>query len=62
MTDFRIWQESFGEKANWQMISYPGLTHLFMPGQKEEGVAAYAREARVDEHVIQDIARFMLAE
>ncbi|MBQ9288856.1 MAG: alpha/beta fold hydrolase [Clostridia bacterium] len=62
MTDFRIWQESFGEKANWQMISYPGLTHLFMPGQKEEGSAAYAREARVDEQVIQDIAGFMLAE
>ena len=62
MTDFAIWQETFGEKNNWQMISYPGLTHLFMPGQKSEGSAAYTREARVDVQVIQDIAGFMLAE
>ena len=62
MTDFAIWQEAFGEKDNWQMISYPGLTHLFMPGQKEEGAAAYARDANVDERVIQDIAEFILAE
>ena len=62
MTDFCMWQEAFREKANWQLISYPGLTHLFMPGQKEEGSAAYTREARVDEQVIQDIAQFILAE
>ena len=62
MTDFDIWQEAFGEKGNWQLISYPGLTHLFMPGQKNEGSAAYTREARVDEQVIQDIAGFILAE
>ena len=62
MTDFAIWQETFGEKNNWQMISYPGLTHLFMPGQKSEGSAAYTREARVDEQVIRDIAGFILAE
>ena len=62
MADFAIWQESFREKTNWQMISYPGLTHLFMPGQKGEGSAAYARNAKVDERVIQDIAEFILAE
>ena len=62
MADFAIWQEAFGQKANWQLLSYPGLTHLFMSGQKEEGSAAYTREARVDEQVIQDIAGFMLAE
>ena len=62
MTDFSMWQEAFGEKSNWRMISYPGLTHLFMPGQKNEGSAAYTREARVDEQVIRDIAGFILAE
>ena len=62
MTDFSMWQEAFREKGNWELISYPGLTHLFMPGQKSEGSAAYTREARVDEQVIQDIAGFMLAE
>ena len=61
MTDFSIWQEAFGEKGNWRMISYPGLTHLFTPGQKNEGSAAYARNAKVDEVVIQDIAGFILA-
>ena len=61
MTDFSVWQETFGEKGNWQLISYPGLTHLFMPGRKEEGAAAYARDARVDEQVIQDIAGFILS-
>ena len=58
--DFSIWQEAFGKKANWRMISYPGLTHLFMPGQKSEGSAAYARDAKVDEQVIQEIAGFIL--
>lgn len=62
MTDFSIWQETFGEKGNWRMISYPGLTHLFMPGQKGEGSAAYARDARMDDQVIQDIAGFILSE
>ena len=61
MTDFSIWQEAFGEKAHWKMISYPGLTHLFTPGQKNEGPAAYTRDARVDEKVIQDIAGFIRA-
>ena len=60
MADFSIWQEAFGKKANWRMISYPGLTHLFMPGQKSEGSAAYARDAKVDEQVIQEIAGFIL--
>ena len=61
MTDFSMWQEAFREKSNWELISYPGLTHLFMPGQKGEGAAAYARDAKVDEQVIQDIAKFILA-
>ena len=60
LADFSIWQEAFGKKANWRMISYPGLTHLFMPGQKSEGSAAYARDAKVDEQVIQEIAGFIL--
>ena len=61
MTDFSMWQEAFREKSNWELISYPGLTHLFMPGQKGAGAAAYARDAKVDEQVIQDIAKFILA-
>ena len=59
MTDFEIWKEALGEKENWRMISYPGLTHVFMAGQKSEGSAAYSRDGRVDAEVIGDIAAFV---
>ena len=59
MEDFSMWKEALGDKENWQMISYPGLTHLFTPGQKSEGADAYAREAKVDAQVIEDIAEFI---
>ncbi len=59
MEDFGIWKDAFGDRANWQMISYPSLTHVFMPGQKAAGSAAYAGEGRVQEDVIRDIASFI---
>ena len=59
MEDFRIWKEAFGEKANWQLISYPGLTHPFTAGQKTEGAAIYSRTDSMDPKVIQDIAEFI---
>ena len=60
MKDFEIWKKEFGDHANWRMISYPGLTHVFMPGQKSEGSAVYAGEGKVQENVILDIASFIL--
>ncbi len=59
MEDFGIWQEHFGEKENWTLKSYPGLTHPFTPGQKAEGSAAYTREEKTDAQVILDIAEFV---
>ena len=59
MEDFEIWKSAVGEKENWQMISYPGLTHTFVPGEKTEGSAVYAREGKVQEEVILDIASFI---
>ena len=59
MEDFTMWKEAFEDKENWQMISYPGLTHPFTPGQKTEGAAAYSRNEKVDEQVIADIAAFV---
>ena len=59
MEDFGIWKEALGDEENWQLISYPGLTHFFMPGQKSEGSAAYARNGKVQENVIADIASFI---
>ncbi len=59
MEDFGIWKEALGEKENWQMISWPGLTHVFTEGQKTEGAAAYSRSGKVDARVIQEIADFV---
>ncbi len=59
MEDFGLWQEALGDKENWHMISYPGLTHCFTAGQKTEGSAVYARSAKVDAQVIRDIAAFI---
>ena len=60
MEDFGIWKDVLGEKENWTMISYPGLVHVFVAGQKTEGSAVYTRSARMDTKVIQDIAEFIL--
>ena len=59
MKDFEIWKDALGGKANWQFISYPGLTHLFTPGEKTEGSAAYTRDGNVAEDVIRDLAAFL---
>ena len=59
MEDFEIWKSSVGDKDNWQMISYPGLTHVFVPGEKTEGAAVYMRDGKVREDVILDIASFV---
>ena len=56
---FAIWQEALGGRENWTLISYPGLTHCFVPGLKAEGSAVYYRSAAVDEAVIADIAEFI---
>ena len=60
MQDFGIWKDAVGEKENWRLISYPGLTHPFVSGQKTEGAAVYSRAGRMDAQVIQDIADFVM--
>lgn len=59
MEDFEIWRSAVGDRDNWQLISYPGLTHAFVPGEKAEGSAVYARDGKVREDVILDIASFV---
>ena len=61
MVDFEMWKDALGGLDNWRMITYPGLTHLFMPGAKSEGPAAYSRAGKVREDVIADIASFVLS-
>ena len=60
--DFDIWKEAVGAKENWKLISYPGLVHVFIPGQKAEGSAVYSRTEKVDSRVISDIADFINAQ
>ena len=59
MEDFGIWKASFGEKENWTLISLPGLTHCFVPGEKTEGTAVYYREGTVAPEVLEAIAAFI---
>ncbi len=59
MEDFAIWQDALGDMENWQMISYPGLTHTFVSGLKSEGADVYNRAEKVQENVIGDIAAFV---
>lgn len=59
MEDFHLWEEAIGTKSNWKLISYKGLVHAFIPGQKEEGSTVYLKDEHVDSQVIRDIADFV---
>ena len=59
MTDFSLWQDTFGNSKNWSFRSYTGLTHLFMPGERANGNAVYLKKQTVDARVIADIAEFI---
>ena len=41
MEDFTNWKDKFGEKENWTFHSYPGLTHIFMQGERKNAGAEY---------------------
>ena len=62
MEDYLAWKERFGDDPLWQFISYPGLTHLFMEGKKENGPSDYMSAQTVDEQVARDIASFINGE
>ncbi|QTE70467.1 alpha/beta fold hydrolase [Clostridiales bacterium FE2011] len=62
MKDFGIWQEAFGDKDNWTLISYPGLIHSMTHGVMNDVSMNYMRAEKVDEKVISDIAAFILEE
>lgn len=57
--DFGIWKSAFGDRENWRLVSFPGLTHAFVPGEKAEGSAVYTRDGKVREDVILEIASFI---
>ena len=59
MEDFGTWSSAFGGRENWRLVSFPGLTHAFVPGEKAEGSAVYTRDGKVREDVILEIASFV---
>ena len=59
---YNLWKEAVGDKPNWNLISYPGLVHVFIPGEKSEGAAVYMKEEHIDSQVISDIAEFVHGE
>ena len=60
MEDFALWQEAFGDDPAWSFTSYPGLSHIFAEGKREEAQASYLGARKMDERVIRDIAEFIL--
>jgi dienelactone hydrolase len=54
MKDFTLWKQAFTGKKNATFISYPGLYHLFMPGEGK--LQDYEKPGHISEQVITDIA------
>ena len=61
MQDFALFREAIVDRDNWTLISYPGLTHMFVPGKKADGPNAYLAQQHMDEKVLSDIAEFILS-
>lgn len=59
MEEFDSWKEIFSEKDNASFVSFPGLTHLFMEGKKENGSSDYQKTQHVSEEVIDQMAEFV---
>ena len=59
MREFESWKEIFSKKSNAKFVSFPGLTHLFMEGKKENGFKDYQNIQHVSPQVTDEIAEFM---
>lgn len=59
LEDFNLWKEAYEGAGNWEFKTYPGLTHLFMPGVKANAGAEYNKQQTVDAQVLADIAGFV---
>jgi dienelactone hydrolase len=57
MKDFNLWKKGLSEKKNVTYISYPGLFHLFFPGEGK--FTDYDKAGHVQEKVITDIAEWI---
>lgn len=59
--DFVLWRNAFDGDARARLVEYPRLNHLFMPAGDPPGPADYAKPGRVEDEVIADIARWIVA-
>ena len=59
MDDFRIWKDNYEGKDNWQFVSFPGLSHMFMEGRYEDGPASYQGVKHIPDEVTDTIAGFI---
>jgi hypothetical protein len=57
MKDFTLWKKSLRAKKNATFISYPGLYHLFMPGEGKP--SDYEKTDHIAVQVITDIAEWV---
>jgi dienelactone hydrolase len=59
--DFQIWQDALAGRSDVQFITYPGLSHLFMPieGGQKATPATYSVAGHVSEAVVNEIASWI---
>lgn len=54
--EFEVWKEELGGKPNVNLVSYPGLNHLFMSGSGKSTPNEYSIPSNVAEEVVKNIA------
>lgn len=59
MSEYEQWKTAFEDYASWQFHSYPGLSHLMMPGDLTQNPSSYyTKQQSFDSSVAADIAAF----
>jgi hypothetical protein len=61
MDDFAVWKTAMSRK-DAVLTTYPSLNHRFVPGAEPPGPAEYAPAGHVDAKVVEDIARWIVAD
>ena len=64
LADLEAWKAGLGEDGRYTYITYPHLSHLFMPSRGgltiQEAMAEYANPMHVDENVLADMGDWIL--
>ncbi len=62
MKDFANWKTALGNRKDVTLKSYPALNHLFMEGTGKGTPAEYAKPGHVSALVVDDVAKWVLAQ